>query len=616
MAFAQVSSLDYADIRSALVEYLRRNTDFTDYDFEGSTLAAVVDLLAYNTYYTAFNTTMAVNESFLPSASLRDNIVRIAKQLGYTAKSRTSSTAQVELKVDFTSVAAVDQRLVPKFLTLKKGNCFIASNPGNRSETYQFAVLDDVVSPVVNNICLISNLSNNDNLRIIEGVYLSFNFLVDDTIPNQKFIIPTGNIDTESIRVKVRENANSSKLETFEKVTNILDVSADDPVFFVQEIDDSRYELLFGDGVLGKALEDGQVVEVSYVASSGEDGNNIKNFVFSGEIYNENSARVLTGINVSVKSGSIGGDDIESNDTIKANAPKFYSAQNRAVTLEDYKVITQRLYSAIADIIVYGGETEQPPEYGRVKIAIKPKYSDLLSNSTKNSILTQLKKFTVASVTPVIVDPSVVDVLVLSKIYYNQTQTNLNTEQIRNLIIDNLTEYNDTNNLSKFGGTIRKSKVTTVIDSAQDSIAGNNTEFRLRKKLVPALDTKAQYLLCYVNPFKSYCDGTTTITSSKFKISGFDDDAYFENIQDGTIRIYSIDANTARKKILIDDVGTVNFEKGDITINSLQITSGSDSDNNIFITAVPKNDDITAVREVYLNLALQDSSFQVFREVV
>lgn len=615
MAFAQVSSLDYADIRAALVEYLRRNTAFTDYDFEGSTLSSVVDLLAYNTYYTAFNTTMAVNESFLSSASLRDNIVKIAKQLGYTAKSKTSATAEIELKVDFTSIAAVDPALVPRFLTLKKGNCFIASNVENRQETYQFSVLDDVVSPVINNVCLISNKNANNNLSVTEGVYLTFNFIVDDTTPNQKYIIPTGNIDTETIRVSVKENANSSKRQIFEKVTNILDVTANDPVFFVQEIDDSRYEIIFGDGVLGKDLNDGQVIEVSYLTSSGENGNNIKNFVFSGEIYDEENARILTGINVSVKNGSSGGDNIESDSIIKANAPKFYSAQNRAVTLEDYKVITQRLYSAIADIIVYGGETEEPPEYGRVKIAIKPKYSDILSNSTKTDILSKLKKFTVASVTPIIVDPSIVDVLIQSKLYYNQTQTNLTTEQIRNLILENLTEYNDTTNLSKFGGVIRKSKVTTVIDSAQESITGNTTEFLLRKKLVPAINTKAQYLLCYVNPFKSFCDGKTTITSTKFKISGYDDEAYFENTEDGTIKIYTIDSLTAKKRVLLDDVGNVNFQDGKVIINSLRITSGSDSDNNIFITAVPLNDDIIAVREVYLNLALQDSTFSVFKEV-
>ena len=335
MAYAQVSSLDYADIRAALVEYLRRNTDFTDYDFEASTLSSVIDLLAYNTYYTAFNTTMAVNESFLASASLRDNIVNIAKQLGYTAKSRTAASASLELKVDFTSVAAIDQRLVPKFLTLKKGNCFVASNVDNRSETYQFAVLEDVVSPIINNICYISNTVDNDNLKIQEGTYLTFTFIVDKTIPNQKFIIPTEHIDSETIKVSVRENANSSSLEQFEKVPNILDVTADDAAFFVQEVTDRRYELIFGDGVLGKALKDGQVIQVSYLATSGKNANDIKNFVFSGEIYDENSARVLNNIGVTVKSGSAGGDDIEPTELVQTNAPKFYAAQNRAVTLDD-----------------------------------------------------------------------------------------------------------------------------------------------------------------------------------------------------------------------------------------------------------------------------------------
>jgi hypothetical protein len=616
MAFAQVSSLDYADIRSSLVEYLRRNTDFTDYDFEGSTLSAIVDLLAYNTYYTAFNTTMAVNESFLTSASLRDNIVKIAKQLGYTAKSRTSASAFVKLKVDFSSIAAIDQRLVPKFLTLKKGNCFIASNPENRSETYQFAILEDVVTPVVNNICYITN-AGVDQLKITEGIYLSFNYTVDKTIPNQKFIIPTANVDTQTISVKISQSSQSSDSETYVRTENILDVTAQDKVFFVQEVDDSRYELIFGDGVLGKALTDGQIIEVTYLTSLGSSANNIKNFVFSGQIYDENLNRILTGITTTVVSGSEGGDDIEDDELIKRNAPQFYASQNRAVTLNDYKIITQKLYSAIADIIVYGGESEDPPEYGRVKIAIKPKYSDVLSNSTKRDILTKLKKYTVASVTPVIIDPSIVEVIVRSKVYYRTTDTNLTTEQIRNVIIENLTQYRDTNNISKFGGLIRKSKVTTVIDASEESITGNSTSFVLRKTLKPALSTNAQYLLCYVNPFRQSCNGETTIGSTPFRIvSNPNDDAYLENLEDGTIRIYTIDSNTATKKILVDNAGTVDFERGDITLDSIQIVKGTNEDNEIFISALPLNDDISAVREVYLELSVQDSTFQIFQEEV
>lgn len=616
MAFAQVSSLDYSDIKTALVEYLRRNTDFTDYDFEGSTLSSIVDLLAYNTYYTAFNTTMAVNEGFLTSASLRDNIVRIAKQLGYTPKSVTSSNAYVKLKVDFSSVAAVDQRLVPSFLTLKKGNCFIASNPENRNETYQFAILHDVVNKVTNNICYISNVSE-DQLKITEGVYLTYKFTVDSTIPNQRFIIPTQNVDTSTINVTVRENSQSSNISTFSQAENILDVTSTDKVFFVQEVDDSRYELIFGDGILGEKLSDNQIVEVTYLTSSGSSSNKLKNFVFSGEIYDENLNRVLTGISISVVTGSEGGDDIEDIEVIKRNAPQFYSSQNRAVTLDDYKVITQKLYSAIADIIVYGGETESPPEYGRVKIAIKPKYSDVLSNSTKRDIITKLKKYTVASVTPVIVDPSILDVIINSKIYYKQSETNLTSEQIRNTVIENVTRYRDTNNLSKFGSIVRKSKLTTVIDSSEDSIVGNNTSLILRKKIVPVLNTNAQYLLCYVNEFQEFCNGTTNITSTAFRTVNYPEfDSYFENTETGEIRIYTIDSNTASKQILLDNVGNVNFKKGEITLNSIQFLSGSNTNNEIYISAIPKNDDIHAVREVYLNLTVEDSIFQVFTEQV
>lgn len=614
MAFAQVSSLDYADIKSALVDYLRRNTDFTDYDFEGSTLSSIVDLLAYNTYYTAFNTTMAVNESFLASASLRDNIVKVAKQLGYSPKSTTSATAFLKLKVDFSSVAAVDQRLVPSFLTLKKGNCFISSNPENRNETYQFSTLEDIVSPVTNNIAYISNVSS-DQLQVTEGIYLKFSYAVDNTIPNQKFIIPTANVDTESIKVAVRENAAASKTEVFTKVENILDVTAVDKVFFVQETDDARYELIFGDDVLGKKVTDGQIVEITYIASSGKSANKLKNFVFSGEIYDEDLNRVLTGITTTVIVGSEGGDDIEDSEVIRKNAPAFYSSQNRAVTLEDYKVITQRLYSSIADIIVYGGENEEPPEYGRVKIAIKPKYSDILSNSTKRDIISKLKKYTVASVTPIIVDPSIVDVVLRTKIYYKQTETNLTSEQIRNVAIQNLTEYRNTNNISKFGGIVRKSKITTVIDASESSIAGNVTEFTLRKKLIPALNTVAQYLLCYVNEFQTSCVGKTTITSSKFRTVNYpNDDSYMENTEDGAIRIYTIDSATASKKILVENAGTVDFTNGKVNINSIQFVSGSNENNEIFISATPLNDDVSAVREVYLNLSIEDSILQVFQE--
>jgi len=615
MAFAQISSLDFNDIKEALRQYLRRNSQFTDYDYEGSTLSAIIDLLSYNTYYTAFNTTMAVNESFLTSASLRDNIVAVAKQLGYTPKSVTSASAAVQLIVDYTAVAAVDPRLVPQFVTLNRGNSFISSNELNRAETYQFALMEDITVPVVNNTAYISNIEGTSDLRITEGIYQTYKFVVDSQIPNQRFILPTENIDTNTIRVKVRESSLSSDLTSYVQAENILDIGPDDKIFFVQEVEDIRYELLFGDGVLGTKLVDGQVIEVSYLVSSGSDGNFVKNFVFSGEIYDNEGRRVISNVSITVVSGSEGGDDIEDPEVVRRNAPNFYSSQNRAVTLNDYKVITQTLYPSVADIIVYGGEDESPPEYGRVKIAIKPKFSTVLSNSTKKDIITKLKKYTVASVTPVIVDPSIVDVLLDSEIYWNSNLTNFTREQVKRSVIENLTRYRDTNNISKFGGTIKKSKLTTVIDASEGSVVSNTTKVRIRKRFSPILNASAQYLLCYVNEFKVPCTGDTTIQSSAFRTSEYSDfDCYLQNDETGKIYLYTIDSTTSNKTILNSDVGTVDFTKGDVSLNPIQIISGSNQDNEIFITAIPKSEDIRAVREVYLNFAVEDSNFQLFVE--
>jgi len=614
MAFTQVSSLDFNDIKTALREYLRTNTDFTDYDFESSTLSAILDLLAYNTYYTAFNTTMAVNETFLSSASLRDNVVKIAKQLGYTPKSKTSSKATLSLTVDFSSIAAQDPNLVPRFVTLKKGNCYISSNPTNRSETFQFAILEDVITAVSNNKAVITNIQGTNHLDVIEGLYLTYKFTVNDTISNQKFIIPTENIDTSTIRVFVRSGPTSSALVKYTQAENILNIKSTDKVFFVQETDDQRYELIFGDGVIGRKLQNNEVIEVSYLVSSGSRANNIRSYVFTGEIYDDNSNRILNNISTLVISKSAGGSDVETVEQIKLNAPKFYSSQNRAVTLDDYKIILQRIFPAIADIIVYGGEDESPPEYGRVKIAIKPTYADKLSSSTKRNILSELRKYSVASVIPVIVDPSIIEVLMFSRIFYDSTATNLGQEQIRSIVIQNLSSYETTNAISKFNGVIRKSKLSTVIDSSEDSIISNVTNLRLRKKLIPAIGTRAQYLLCYVNQLDPLC-GEATLSSSSFRFSDYPNvDAYFDNISDGTIRIYTIDPITSNKIILKDSIGRVDFEKGEVSIDLITITSGSNENNEIFMTVIPRNPDIRAVREVYLDLSLDNSVFTIVPE--
>lgn len=609
MPYSQVNALDYADIKTALREYLRQTTEFTDYDFEASSLSAILDLLAYNTYYNAFNINMAVNEAFLDSASLRDNVVRIAKQLGYVPKSKTSSKAIVNLTLDTTGTVPA-----ATFVTLKKGNVFTASSSDNRAETYQFSILEDIVAPVTNNKATISNLDDG-NLEISQGIYINYKFTVDNTITNQRFIIPSENIDSKTITVYVRDNINSSKIRRYLQVDNFLTTSKDDYVFFVQETNDNRYELLFGDGVVGRKLQNGEVIEASYLVTAGKDANDIRNFSFSGEIFDQFDSRLQNKVTIKLIEASSGGDDAEPVENIKTNAPSFYSSQNRAVTTEDFKAVIQKIYPSITDIIVYGGENESPPEYGRVKIAIKPKYSDKLSNSTKTFIRSELKKYTVASVVPVLIDPSVIDIILESKVFYNPTITSLTSEQIKQAVIANVTAYKENSGVSKFNGTLRQSKISAAIDASDDSIVSNQTKLHLRKTLTPAFNTSAEYIVCFNNALDAGC-GNSAITSSSFIIAEYPDDtAFFEAGSDGIIKIYTINPITSEKKILKADAGTIDFSIGKIVLSNITFLSGSATENNqIYITLAPLYPDIEAVRETYLNLAIEKSQIQIITD--
>jgi hypothetical protein len=609
MPYSQVNALDYADIKTALREYLRQTTEFTDYDFEASSLSAILDLLSYNTYYNAFNINMAVNEAFLDSASLRDNVVRIAKQLGYIPKSRASSKAIVKLVLDVSGASPT-----PKFITLKKGNVFTASDVNNSAETYQFSILNDITAPVTNSKATISNLDDG-TLEITQGIYVNYKFTVDTTIPNQRFIIPTENLDTRTVNVYVRDNINSTKIQKYIQVDNFLTTSSDEFVFFIRETNDTRYELLFGDGVVGRKLQNGEIIEVSYLVSAGKDANDIRIFSFCGEFFDEYGTRMQNKLTLTLVSSSTGGDDKESVESIKSNAPSFYASQNRAVTEDDFKAVIQKIYPSIADIIVYGGENESPPEYGRVKIAIKPKFADKLSNSTKNYIRAELKKYTVASVTPVLMDPSIIDIILESKIFYNPLETSLTAEQLKQLVIDNLTAYKENSGVSKFNGTLRQSKVSSAIDASDDSIISNQTKIHLRKTLLPAFNTTAEYIICFNNPLNSGC-GESPITSSSFIIAEYPDDtAFFEASSDGIIQIYTINSITSEKKILKRDAGTINFATGEIKLTGITFLSGSATEGNeIYITLVPLYPDIEAVRETYLNLSIEKSKIQLVAE--
>ena len=418
MPYTQLNSLDFTDIKSTLKEYLRAETDFTDYDFEGSTLSQLLDVLAYNTYYTAFNTNMVVNELFLDSASLRDNVVSLAKQLGYTPKSITAAKSNLSFNVNIPNNA-------PDSVILKKGSGFLT----NLDETsYKFVATKDYRAEVANNVAVF------EDVELVEGTLLNTVTTYNSAVKGQRFLIENSNVDINTLTIRIFDNNNSSVSTEFKKADNILDptIDSNSKIYFVNEIEDENYEVIFGDGILGQKLENGNIIEMSYVITHGKDVNGAKAFTFGGVL---TDGTININVPYSVKNittlqKAYGGEDIESISKIKYLAPKFFSSQNRAVTSSDYEVIARNVYPAISDIIVFGGEEQVPPDYGKVFLSIKPSDASFLSAYTKKQIQEDLKKYSVGSVRPVLVDPSILYVEMDSKISFDGTLTELLPQQI------------------------------------------------------------------------------------------------------------------------------------------------------------------------------------------
>jgi len=598
MPYTQVANLDFEDIKSALKEYLRAQSDFTDYDFEGSALSTLIDTLAYNTYYTAFNTNMVVNELFIDSATLRDNVVALAKQLGYRPKSITSPVAYISFTVNYNNPTTDTE------LLLKKGTGFVASYDNT---TYQYVVLNDVKAQVSNQKAIFTEVP------VYEGTLLKNTYTVNTSLKSQKFILDNQNIDTNTVRVNVFPTGGSFS-EPYLVADNILDVDQDSKVFFLDEIEDERYELVFGDGVLGKKLENGSRIEVSYLTTSGPESNGVRTFVFSGVLENPqgvspNSFEVTVDSTIAAS----GGEGLESISKIKFNAPKAYGSQDRAVTSNDYSSIIRKIYPATSDIIIYGGEDADPPQYGKVFIVLKPKDATYVTSVTKKQIIDELKKYSVASVTPVIVDPSVLYVEIQSKIYYSGDKTDQSPAQIRDKVIGTVQDYINTSNTEKFNGKFRHSKVTGVIDDADRAINSNLTTVTMRKDFYPQLNSTFYYEICYQNPFDKDCDGATLSTTG-FRVTEYPlFDVYLED-RDGKIVLYRLDTATGEKVLLDKEVGDIDYDKGELKLYNLTIIKGSFFDNRISVRVKPLSNDIQALREVYLDVDVANSSFTAYKE--
>ena len=438
MPYTQLNNLDFNNIKNALKDYMRAQSDFTDYDFEGSALSQLIDVLAYNTYYTAFNTNMVVNELFLDSATLRDNVVALAKQLGYSPKSVTSPTAKLDFDITFTGGS------IPASVIFKAGTGFVTNYDNT---LYRYVLKEDAKAEVANGVASFSE-------EFFEGSLVTTRTEVNSVLKSQRFKIQNPAADLSTLVIKVYQSPTSSAFQEYKRADSILDIGSDDEVYFISEIEDEQYEIFFGDGVLGKKLADGETIEMSYVVTSGPSSNGAKSFTFNGRIQDENLVPITVPFTVSIGSvvKSSGGADIESIDKIKYNAPKFYASQNRAVTVNDFKAIVRLIYPSISDIIVFGGEDQVPPAYGKVFIAIKPTEANTLSSFTKNSLTEELKKYTVASIRPEFVDPSILYVEMTSKIYFDGTKTNLLPTQVAAEVSTAIQEYLKTSQTEKFNG--------------------------------------------------------------------------------------------------------------------------------------------------------------------
>lgn len=416
MPYTQLNNLDFADIKAALREYMRSQSDFIDYDFEASALSQLLDVLAYNTYYTAFNTNMVVNELFLDSATLRDNVVALAKQLGYNPKSTTSPMAVVDTTITFTGTA-------PAAVIFKAGSGFVTNYDGS---LYRFVLSADRRAEVINGVATFADI------EIYEGSLITTRTTVDTTLKDQRFLINNPSADLTTLKVRVFQSANSSVYEEYEVADNILDIGSEDKIYFVNEIEDETYEIFFGDGFIGKKLDNNQVIEMSYIVTNGVATNGARTFNFNGQLTDADgfTINVPFNINVNTISNANGGAEIESISKIKFNAPKFYGSQNRAVTANDYSAIVRNLYPSISDIIVFGGEDQEPPAYGKVFIAVKPSEAASLSSYTKNELKKSLKKYTIASIQPEFIDPSILYIEISSEIFYDGVKTILLPAQV------------------------------------------------------------------------------------------------------------------------------------------------------------------------------------------
>ena len=593
MSFTQFTNLDFNTLRAQIKDYLRSNSNFSDFDFEGSNFSILIDTLAYNSYITAYNTNMAVNEAFIDSATLRENVVSLARNIGYVPRSTKSATAVVNFSVNVPTGANI--------VKLNKGLVALGSVQGGN---YVFSIPDDItVTPNSQGIANFSNIS------IYEGNYLTKTFVVDSSQTNQRYILPNANIDTSSIRVEVEEKGS---IELYNAYTNIFDVNAESRLFLFQEVDDERYQIMFGDNVLGRKPANGAIIRVSYIVTNGTDGNNATNFNFSGRL-----TYIIGGIDRDITSGislltttqkSENGDSIESVDNIKYLAPRVYASQYRAVTPNDYKSLIPFLYPNVDSVSAYGGEELDPPEFGKVFITVKPKNGEVLSAVVKDSIKNDLKKYTIAGIKQEFLDLKYLYIEFNSTVAYDSgfISDKLN---LQSRILSAIETYAKSSDINSFGGRLKYSKLLAQIDRVDTGITSNITTLIMRRDLKPLYNQLATYEICYGNKFHADLEGFN-IRSSAFKIEGVDGDVYLTDFPNsdqttGIIKFFTLDGETIT--YINNNAGTVDYIRGEINLFPVNISSTTISEK-VEIEITPESNDIVAKENLYIVLDTKGNS--------
>ena len=471
---SQLTSLDFFEIKESIKSYLRTRKEFTDYDFEGSSASYLIDILAYNTYYTAFNANMALNEAFLETSTVRDNIVRIAKQLNYTPRSIKAPRACVKLIAQ--TAVGLNGTTFPEYATLRKGDVFVADND---FDSYTFALTQDIQVPVDS----ATGRATFDNVLVYQGNLLTYNFTVDYT-KKQEYIIPDENVDTGLLTVDISPTAQSSETDTYSPAKNVTNADSTSRIYYLEETDDMRYRIIFGDGSIGRKLIDGEYIRTTYVSTDGVEANGAKGFDFIGNIVDSDQRTISpNSITLTTKDAAQDGEDRETALSVKFRAPRAYATQNRAVTENDFEHIVSEIYPQAASVTAFGGEKLTPPVYGKVYVAIRPKTGNKLNETTKNKIKKDLAKYSVASIEPVIIDPTSFYVIPKSYVYYNGNDTNLTGSQLGTKILQGIDDYNKSGQTNRFNGRIDGSKFGAMIDNSDNSISGNVTQMTLGQNL-------------------------------------------------------------------------------------------------------------------------------------